>query len=143
MAKPSGATLYYAADHVFTEMYGTDAFGHDNKFRKLSIASRREGWPTATDAIRAAFEKDYLPIIRFVNVSRVPDPTWSATFCDSDDELTAKLAVHLSSAGPTLYSHDHSSRTPDLAPNDLELAVSARTVADIPTRPCRLSRQAA
>lgn len=122
--------LCYAASHIYTEMYRGDAYGHENKFHKLAVQSRKSDSPLDANQLRHAFEEDYLPILRFVDMTGVlEDHPWGE-ICDPDDAPTARLAALLSAGRPVVYSRDHSLRTPGLAPKNLGPALAAQLAVD-------------
>ncbi|MEU9779648.1 hypothetical protein AB0H92_01430 [Streptomyces phaeochromogenes] len=111
----SGTATLYAADHVLDETY-----------EHLSRMAKRALVPLAT--LRAHFEGEYLPALRFVTMSDVdgPDKQVSA-ITDTDDVPTGALAKLI--APCVVFSDDKHLRTPGFAPKDWRRA--ARSVVDI------------
>jgi hypothetical protein len=102
-----GAADLYASDHIYTEVY-----------RRLPrIASFS---PVPLHALRARFEAEYLPALRFVTVDArdIADPQVLA-ITDPDDVPTGLLAKLVGSC--IVFSEDRHLRRPGLAPDDWRL----------------------
>jgi len=99
-----GIATLYASDHVYWEVYE-----HLEKIARWS--------KVPVDVLRARFEANYLPVLRFVAVDTadVVDPQVLA-ITDPDDVPTGQLAKLV---GPCLvFSEDRHLRKPGLAPED-------------------------
>jgi hypothetical protein len=106
-----GATVLYAPDHVYSEVY--------RRLPKIAQSS-----PVPLDVLRAHFEEYYLPMLRFVTVSAtdVPDPQVLA-ITDLDDVPTGRLAKLI---GPcVVFSEDKHLRRPGFAPADWRKAAAS------------------
>lgn len=113
----SGATVLYAADHVLEEVY-----------EHLPRIAESSPVPLAT--LRARFEDEYLPALRFVAVSDAdaPDPQVLA-ITDPDDVPTGKLAKLI--APCVVFSDDKHLKMPGFAPKRwLDAAEAAVNVAE-------------
>jgi predicted nucleic acid-binding protein len=110
-----GTATLYAADHVLDETY-----------EHLPRMAQRGLVPLAT--LRAHFEAEYLPALRFVRMSDVDgqDEQVSA-ITDTDDVPTGWLAKLV--APCVVFSDDKHLRKPGLAPKDWRRA--AKSVLDI------------
>jgi len=112
-----GATVLYAADHVLDEVY-----------EHLPTIAKSSPVPLAT--LRARFEDEYLPALRFVTVSDAdaPDPQVLA-ITDPDDVPTGKLAKLI--APCVVFSDDKDLKDPGFAPKRwLDAAEAAVNVAE-------------
>ncbi|MFE7622531.1 hypothetical protein [Streptomyces sp. NPDC057509] len=112
-----GDVVLYAADHVLDEVYE-----HLPRIAKSS--------PVPLAALRAYFETEYLPVLRFVTVSDTdaPDPQVLA-ITDSDDVPTGRLAKLI--APCVVFSDDKHLKRPGFAPKRwLDMAKAAVEVAD-------------
>lgn len=113
-------SVLYAPDHVYDEVY-----------EHLADLSGTTGLPV--DRLRACFEEDYLPLIRFVEVAAdevavLADPQIMA-ITDPDDVPTGVLAKMISPC--LVFSVDKHLRRPGFAaPNWLTLAGHAVDVAE-------------
>jgi hypothetical protein len=99
-----GIATLYASDHVYWEVYE-----HLEKIARWS--------KVPVDVLRARFEANYLPVLRFVAVDTadVVDPQVLA-ITDPDDVPTGQLAKLV---GPcVVFSEDRHLRKPGLAPED-------------------------
>jgi hypothetical protein len=103
-----GCTTLYAADHVWREVY--------DKLPKIAKSS-----PVPLADLRARFEAEYLPAIRFVTMSAEHEPHPRVLeITDLDDRPTGQLALLL---GPVIvYSEDRDLRRPGFAPPDWRTA---------------------
>ncbi|MFJ2649485.1 hypothetical protein ACIO1C_22515 [Streptomyces sp. NPDC087420] len=113
----SGATVLYAADHVLDEVY-----------EHLPRIAQSSTVPLAT--LRARFEDEYLPTLRFVTVSDMdaPDPQVLA-ITDPVDVPTGKLAKLI--APCVVFSDDKHLKKPGFAPKRrLDAAEAAVNVAE-------------
>ncbi|MCX4742775.1 PIN domain-containing protein [Streptomyces antibioticus] len=110
-----GTATLYAADHVLDETY-----------EHLPRMARHGLVPLAT--LRAHFEAEYLPALRFVTMSDVdgPDEQVSA-ITDTDDVPTGWLAKLI--APCVVFSDDKHLKKPGFAPKDWQRA--AKSVLDI------------
>jgi len=115
-----GSVRLFAAAHVFDEVYAADAYGHANKFEKLAKQDRQAGGTASTEQFREAFEQDFLPRIRFVELpdNERGDPLVQAVAREHESDVpTAQLAMLL---GPTVVlSLDKHLRRPGIAPADI------------------------
>jgi hypothetical protein len=112
-----GATVLYAADHVLEEAYE-------------HLPRIAESSPVPLAALRARFEEEYLPVLRFVAVSDmdIPDPQVLA-ITDPDDVPTGKLANLI--APCVVFSDDQDLKEPGFAPERwLDAAADAVKVAE-------------
>ncbi|MDL2082129.1 hypothetical protein QNN03_37490 [Streptomyces sp. GXMU-J15] len=112
-----GDVVLYAADHVLDEMY-----------EHLPRIAKSSPVPLAT--LRAYFEAECLPVLRFVTVSEVdaPDPQVLA-ITDPDDVPTGRLAKLI--APCVVFSDDIHLKRPGFAPKRwLDMAKAAVEVAD-------------
>lgn len=111
----SGTAFLYASDHVYFEVY-----------RRLPKIARSS--PVPLDTLRAHFETEYLPALRFVTVSDL-DAMDSQVLAinDSTDVPTGRLAKLI--APSVVFSGDKHLRNPGLAPKDWQAA--ARLAIDI------------
>jgi len=107
------AAALYAPDHVYLEVY--------EKFPRMARFS-----PAPADVLRARFEEEYLPAMRFVTVSPTPivDPQVLA-ITDPDDVPLGQLAKLV--APCIVFSEDKHLRRPGLAPADWRLAAKFGT----------------
>lgn len=113
----SGDVVLYAADHVLDEMY-----------EHLPTIAKSSPVPLAT--LRAYFEAEYLPVLRFVTVSETdaPDPQVIA-ITDPDDVPTGRLAKLI--APCVVFSDDIHLKRPGFAPKRwLDMAKAAVDVTD-------------
>lgn len=97
-----GAAALYAPDHIYGEVY-----------RRLPRIARFS--PVPLDTLRARFETQYLPALRYVTVDTtgVADPQVFA-ITDPDDVPTGQLAKLI--APCVVFSEDRHLRKPGLAP---------------------------
>ena len=97
-----GTAALYAPDHIYTEVY-----------RRLPKIARSS--PVPLDALRARFEAEYLPALRYVTVdtAAIADPQVLA-ITDPDDVPTGQLAKLI--APCVVFSEDRHLRKPGLAP---------------------------
>lgn len=107
----SGAVVLYAADHVYWETYE-----HLPKFAKRSSVP--------LEVLRAHFENEYLPALRFVTVSDI-DPLDSQVLgiTDPDDVPTGILAKLI--APCLVFSDDNHLKKPGFAPKDWQKAAKS------------------
>ncbi|MCC9738536.1 hypothetical protein [Streptomyces sp. MNU89] len=112
-----GDVVLYAADHVLDEVY--------EHLSKIAASS-----PVSLATLRARFEDEYLPALRFVSVSNLdePDPQVLA-ITDPDDVPTGRLAKLI---GPcVVFSEDKHLKRPGFAPKRwLDVARSAVEMSD-------------
>jgi hypothetical protein len=99
-----GCTTLYAADHVWREVY-----------RRLPRIAEFSPVPLAD--LRARFEEEYLPVMRFVTMSAEdqPDPR-VLEITDLDDRPTGQLALMI--APVIVFSEDKHLKRPGFAPPD-------------------------
>ncbi|MGW0495758.1 hypothetical protein ACWD0Z_10115 [Streptomyces sp. NPDC003007] len=110
-----GTATLYAADHVLDETY-----------EHLSKMAKRGLVPLAT--LRAHFEAEYLPALRFVTMSDVDGPDEQVlAITDTDDVPTGWLAKLI--APCVVFSDDRHLKKPGFAPRDWQRA--AKSVLDI------------
>lgn len=110
-----GTATLYAADHVLDETY-----------EHLPRMAKRGLVPLA--ALRAHFEAEYLPALRFVTVSDVDGPDEQVlAITDNDDVPTGRLAKLI--APCVVFSDDRHLKKPGFAPKDWQRA--AKSVLDI------------
>jgi hypothetical protein len=125
---------WYASMHVLIEMYQEDPLFFPDKFHKLCAQSMEQGWPTSAATFRQVFEADYLPAIRFVDVTGVLMDSHMAlaveTF-DAKDKPTGQLAALLALTECVVYSHDRDLRRPRIAPPDLSPVLAAVKALDL------------
>jgi hypothetical protein len=109
-----GSTTLFAADHVYGEVY-----------KYLPKLARTCGLPV--EDLRARFEENYLPAIRFVTVSMPEklDPQVLA-ITDLDDRPTGQLALLI--APVIVFSEDKHLRRPGFAPPDWRAAAGHTAV---------------
>ncbi|MFD9431456.1 hypothetical protein [Streptomyces sp. NPDC060002] len=111
----AGTATLYAADHVLDETY-----------EHLPRMAERGLVPLAT--LRAHFEAEYLPALRFVTMSDVDDPDEQVlAITDTDDVPTGWLAKLI--APCVVFSDDKHLKKPGFAPKDWQRA--AKSVLDI------------
>lgn len=105
-----GTTVLSAADHVYGEVY-----------EHLPKIARWSKIPVGV--LRARFEKQYLPLLRFVTVdmTEIIDPAVLA-ITDLDDRPTGQLAKLI--APCVVFSEDRHLRKPGLAPEDWRLVTT-------------------
>lgn len=105
-----GTAVLYAADHVYGEVY-----------EHLPRIARWSKVPV--EVLRARFEEQYLPLLRFVTVDMtgVDDPVVLA-ITDLDDRPTGQLARLV--APCVVFSEDRHLRRPGLAPDDWRLVTT-------------------
>ncbi|WP_329101607.1 hypothetical protein [Streptomyces sp. NBC_01439] len=110
-----GTATLYAADHVLDETYE-----HLPRMAKHGLVS------LAT--LRAHFEAEYLPALRFVTMSDVDGPDAQVlAITDTDDVPTGRLAKLI--APCVVFSDDRHLKRPGFAPKDWQRA--AKSVLDI------------
>lgn len=110
-----GAAVLYAADHVLEETY-----------EHLPRMAARGLVPLST--LRAHFEAEYLPALRFVTVSDVDGADAQVlAISDADDVPTGRLAKLI--APCVVFSDDRHLKKPGFAPKDWQRA--AKSVVDI------------
>jgi predicted nucleic acid-binding protein len=110
-----GIAVLYAADHVLDETYE-----HLPKMAKRGLV------PLST--LRAHFEAEYLPALRFVTVSDVDGSDAQVmAITDTDDVPTGRLAKLI--APCVVFSDDRHLKKPGFAPKDWQRA--AKSVLDI------------
>lgn len=110
-----GTATLYAADHVLDETY-----------EHLPRMAKRGLVPLAT--LRAHFEAEYLPALRFVTMSDVDGPDEQVlAITDTDDVPTGWLAKLI--APCVVFSDDRHLKKPGFAPKDWQRA--AKSVLDI------------
>ncbi|QYA94404.1 hypothetical protein KZO11_12155 [Streptomyces anulatus] len=110
-----GTATLYAADHVLDETY-----------EHLPRMAKRGSVPLAT--LRAHFEAEYLPALRFVTVSDVDGPDEQVlAIADNDDIPTGRLAKLI--APCVVFSDDRHLKEPGFAPKDWQRA--AKSILDI------------
>ncbi|MFJ2006709.1 PIN domain-containing protein [Streptomyces chartreusis] len=110
-----GTAVLYAADHVLEETYE-----HLPRTAKCGLV------PLAT--LRAHFEAEYLPALRFVTVSDVDGPNAQVlSITDADDVPTGCLAKLI--APCVVFSDDKHLKKPGFAPKDWQRA--AKSALDI------------
>ncbi|MYU10658.1 hypothetical protein GTZ78_08110 [Streptomyces sp. SID8361] len=110
-----GTAVLYAADHVLEETY-----------EHLPRMAARGLVPLST--LRAHFEAEYLPALRFVTVSDVDGPDAQVlAITDTDDVPTGWLAKLI--APCVVFSDDRHLKKPGFAPKDWQRA--AKSVLDI------------
>ncbi|MFK4102921.1 hypothetical protein ACI2L1_23105 [Streptomyces sp. NPDC019531] len=112
-----GDVVLYAADHVLDEVY--------EHLPTIAASS-----PVPLAALRARFEDEYLPALRFVTMSDVdaPDPQVLA-ITDPDDVPTGRLAKLI--APCVVFSDDRHLKKPGFAPKRwIDSAGAAVEVAD-------------
>jgi hypothetical protein len=97
-----GTAALYAPDHIYTEVY--------RRLPKIAVSS-----PVPLDVLRARFEAEYLPVLRYVTVetAAIADPQVLA-ITDPDDVPTGQLAKLI--APCVVFSEDRHLRKPGLAP---------------------------
>lgn len=112
-----GTAVLYAADHVYIEVY-----------RRLPKIARSS--PVPLEVLRAHFETEYLPALRFVTVSSVDvADSQILAITDPDDVPTGGLAKLI--APCVVFSYDRHLRKPGLAPPDwLAVAKSALDISE-------------
>lgn len=114
-----GTAKLYAADHVFTEVY-----------KKLPRFVGRAGTTPTLSELRACFEEQYLPLLRFATISEaalLEDDIQLIT--DADDRPTGALAKLV--APCLVFSEDRDLRRPGFAPE--RWRESAGAAADVAT----------
>ncbi|WP_060880199.1 MULTISPECIES: PIN domain-containing protein [Streptomyces] len=110
-----GTATLYAADHVLDETY-----------ERLPRMAKRGLVPLAT--LRAHFEAEYLPSLRFVTMSDIDGPDEQVlAITDTDDVPTGWLAKLI--APCVVFSDDKHLKKPGFAPKDWQRA--AKSVLDI------------
>jgi hypothetical protein len=97
-----GSAALFASDHVYGEVY-----------RRMSKIARSS--PVPLDVLRARFEAEYLPVLRYVTVdtTAIADPQVLA-ITDPDDVPTGQLAKLI--APCVVFSEDKHLLRPGLAP---------------------------
>ena len=119
---PSGSLLtgfsgiqlrQYASQHVYTELYRNDSYGHPTKWHKLSEQAVANGAPVPPQTFQEAFQERFLVDITFVEMGDLftDHPLAVAVRAirngkGASDGPTAQLAVLLSRLRPVTYSHD-------------------------------------
>jgi hypothetical protein len=105
-----GTAALYAADHVYSEVY-----------EHLPKIARWSKMPVGV--LRARFEEQYLPLLRFVTVdmTEIIDPAVLA-ITDLDDRPTGQLAKLI--APCVVFSEDRHLRKPGLAPENWRLVTT-------------------
>jgi hypothetical protein len=94
----------YAPDHVYEEVY-----------RRLPRIAQSS--PVPLETLRAHFEAEYLPVLRFVEVSTIDvDDAQVLAITDPDDVPTGRLAKLV--APCIVFSEDKHLRKPGFAPKD-------------------------
>jgi hypothetical protein len=129
-----GSTLYFASLHVFDEMYRPDKLGHANKFEKMARQAASSGMEISVTKFQRVFEDEFLPLIRFIDMSGVlADHDWAAAVASVDvkDQPTGQLCALLAGASPVIYARDKSLRRPGLAPESIGPVVAANLAADL------------
>lgn len=117
-------THQFASVHVFQQLYGADEHGHANKWHKLSIQSQEQGWSTSASHFQEIFEREYFPLITFVNVSGMYENTPQALAVrrrDASVAPTAQLLVLLARTSPIIYTNDQDLWKAGLAPSKKNL----------------------
>jgi hypothetical protein len=108
------STTLFAADHVYTEVY--------RRLPKIAESS-----PVPLADLRARFETEYLPVMRFVTMSLEDEPHPQVLeITDPDDRPTGQLALLI--APVIVYSEDKALRRPGFAPANWRAAAGHTAV---------------